>query len=323
MIVDAKRLKHIYGPVPSRRLGRSLGIDLVPLKTCTYDCIYCHLGETTNKTLDRKEYASVNAILSELEQRLAVTKAFDYISLAGSGEPTLNSGIGDLIPKIKSMTNIPLAILTNGSLLWINDIQESLMQADLVIPSLDAGDKDIFRYVNRPHKDISFEQMVDGLIGFTNRYKGDVWLEILLLAGVTSIPEEVKKIASIVKSARFTRIQLNTVIRPPSKAFAKPVARDQMLKLKSILPGKVEIIGDSQDETWSKLPDSYAARHDVLSLIARRPCTDTEIASSLGLNISEVFKHLDALKLAGKIVAVRMNDKSFYAMKESADALRY
>lgn len=320
--MDAKCLKHIYGPVPSRRLGRSLGIDLVPFKTCTYDCIYCHLGRTTDRTLDRKEYVATDAILSELEQRLAVSPAFDYISLAGSGEPTLNSGIGELIQKIKSMTNIPLAVLTNGSLLWMNDIQEGLMQADLIIPSLDAGDKDIFRYVNRPHKDISFEQMVDGLIGFTNRYKGDVWLEVLLLAGVTSIPDEVQKIASIAKSARLNRIQLNTVVRPPSEPYAKPLAAIQMLALKEFLPGRVDIISDTRQEDWSRCPDSDATRNEILSLISRRPCTSTDIACSLGLNTSEAIKHLDALKMAGEIAAIRMSERVFYAIKEPTNALR-
>ena len=186
--MSATVYRHVYGPVPSRRLGRSLGIDLVPFKTCTYDCVYCQLGRTTNKTIDRQEYVPIKDVLTELEQKLAAGDIPDYISLAGSGEPTLNLGIGRLIAEIKSLTDIPVAILTNGSLLWMPDVQDALMAADLVLPSLDAGDEHLFQYVNRPHEEISFERMVDGIATFTRRFPGEVWLEILLLWRVTGLP---------------------------------------------------------------------------------------------------------------------------------------
>ncbi len=320
--MNEKRFQHIYGPVPSRRLGRSLGIDLVLFKTCTYDCIYCQLGQTTNKTLERKEYVAVPDILSELEEKLLCSDPFDYISLAGSGEPTLNSGIGDLIIKIKSMTNIPVAVLTNSSLLWMSDIQEALMPADLVLPSLDAGDKFLFRYVNRPHKEISFDQMVDGLAGFTNRYKGEVWLEVLLLAGVTGIRDEVEKINSILRGVKLTRIQMNTVVRPPAEAFATPLSRNQMIALTGILPGKVDIISDFQQGDWPKLSSFDATRNDVLSLLSRRPCTSADVAHSLSLQTPEALKHLNTLMMDGKVSTVRMDGKIFYGTLGSNDSWR-
>lgn len=318
--MNARRMQHVYGPVPSRRLGRSLGIDLVPFKTCTYDCIYCHLGRTTNKTLERKEYVAVTDVLSELEQRLARSDIFDYISLAGSGEPTLNDGIGDLILNIKSMTNIPVAVFTNGSLLWMSEVQDALMPADLVLPSLDVGDERLFRYVNRPHKNISFEKMVDGLAGFTHCYKGEVWLEVLLLAGVTGIRDEVEKITSIIRRIELTRIQMNTVVRPPAKAFATPLSRNQMLALKEIFSGQVDIISDIEPGDWRRLPGSDSTRNDVLSLLSRRPCTSTDVACSLGMNISEALKHLDALIASGKAAAVPVNERTFYTFIGSVKA---
>ena len=180
--------RHVYGPVPSKRLGRSLGVDLAPFKRCTYDCIYCQLGRTTDKTVEPKAYATSEAICSELERKLSFGPPPDYISLAGSGEPTLNAGIGELIAKIKGMTNIPVAVLTNGSLLWRDEVRAALMAADLVLPSLDAGDEAMFQYVNRPHRDISFERMIAGLSDFVRVYPGPVWLEVFLLAGVTAMP---------------------------------------------------------------------------------------------------------------------------------------
>ncbi len=197
--MSSSGFKYLYGPVPSRRLGRSLGIDLVPFKTCTYDCIYCQLGHTTNKTLERLSYVPVKEILNELKRKLATGERPDYISIAGSGEPTLHSYIGELIGMIKNMTNIPVAVLTNGSLLYLPEVRAALMQADLVIPSLDAGDEKMFQYVNRPHPDISFDNMVNGLIAFTRDFPGQVWLEVLLISGVTSMAADVKKIATLAK----------------------------------------------------------------------------------------------------------------------------
>ncbi|NQT19895.1 MAG: radical SAM protein, partial [Planctomycetes bacterium] len=154
--------KYIFGPVPSRRLGRSLGVDVVPLKTCSYDCIYCQLGNTTCKTVERKEWVPLDDVVLELKDRLSSRP--DYITLSGSGEPTLYSRVAELIDRIKVMTDVPVAVLTNGSLLWQEEVRRQLMKADLVIPSLDAGDEVMFRLVNRPHEDVSFERMLAGLV---------------------------------------------------------------------------------------------------------------------------------------------------------------
>lgn len=316
------RLPHIYGPVPSRRLGRSLGIDLVPFKTCTYDCIYCQLGRTTDKSVERKEHVPIDEVLIELEQKLSCGEVFDYISLAGSGEPTLNSGIGDLILKIKGLTKIPVAVLTNGSLLWMKEVQDELMPADLVLPSLDAGDKLLFQYVNRPHEEISFERLVDGLECFTNRFKGEVWLEVMLLAGVTGIRDEVEKIASIVGRISKARIQMNTVVRPPAEPFAKPLSGRQMIAFKGIFPVKTDIIVDRETIHLPTCPDSISTGDEIVSLISRRPCTSDDVACSLGLNALEALKYLDALQTAGRAATVRLNGKIFYATSESMHALR-
>lgn len=162
--------QYVFGPVPSRRLGRSLGVDLVPFKTCSYDCIYCQLGRTTNKTIQQKEWFPLDEILSQLTEKLYLKP--NYITLSGSGEPTLYSKCDELIRKIKKITDVPVAVLTNGSLLWMPQVRASLMDADLVIPSLDAGSAELFNYINRPHADISFKNMLCGLIEFGGNIKG-------------------------------------------------------------------------------------------------------------------------------------------------------
>ena len=320
--MNAEHPMHIYGPVPSRRLGRSLGIDLVPFKTCTYDCIYCQLGPTTNKTLERREYIAIADIQSELERELAGSDSFDYISLAGSGEPTLNSGIGNLVLRIKNMTNRPVAVLTNGALLWMSEVQDALMAADVVLPSLDAGDKFLFQFINRPHKGISFEHILDGLSSFADRFKGEIWLEVLLLAGITGIKNEVEKIASLIRKIKLTRIQLNTVSRPPAEAFAQPLLSRQMQYLAEMFPGTVEIVKEMGQVNWCTSRNSKLTKSEILSMIARRPCTSTDIAWGLGLHMMEVVKYLDELMNDGMVTTIRMKEKTFYISEGSTGALK-
>jgi len=303
--------RHVSGPVPSRRLGRSLGVDLVPFKTCTYDCIYCQLGRTTNKTIERKEYVGIDGVLAELETKLNVGRAPDYICLAGSGEPTLNLRIGDLIERIKDRTRIPVAVLTNGSLLWMPDVRDALMAADLVLPSLDAGTEHLFHHVNRPHGDISFETMVEGLAEFTEKFPKSVWLEVFLLAGITGIPSELVMISALARHIRPERVQLNTVCRPPVEDFAFALSPEQMLAFRGVFPGQVDIISERKNNDPCTA-DSRVEFEDIPALLSRRPCTLEDVAGSLGMDIKEALKHLSILVSAGKAKTVVMGGRRFY-----------
>jgi len=304
--------RHVYGPVPSKRLGRSLGVDLVPYKTCTYDCIYCQLGRTTHKTSERSTYMDMDDILAELEIKLKMGSEPDYISMAGSGEPTLNRDIGNLIESIKRMTNIPVAVLTNGSLLWQPEVRDALMAADVVLPSLDAGDAAMFEYVNHPEARVTFEKMVSGLVDFIREFSGEVWLEVFLLAGVTAIPAEIEKIVSIVRQLCPRRVQLNTVSRPPAQEFADPVCMAQMESISRLFPGKVEIISDLVFTPVPVLEGSRSILPEILSLLARRPCTIEGVASGLGLTPPEALKHLESLRQQDMATAITMPEGVFY-----------
>jgi len=312
MIVNV--YKYLYGPVPSRRLGRSLGIDLVPFKTCTYDCIYCQLGCTTKKTIKRFPYVPVNDIVNELKIKLATGDLPDYISLAGSGEPTLHSSIGEIISKIKEMTDIPVAVLTNGSLLYLPEVQASLMRADLVIPSLDAGDEQLFHYVNRPHADIFFDKMVNGLIEFTHNFPGQVWLEVLLLGGVTGISSEVEKIASIIRRIQPARVQLNTAFRPPAEEIAHSLSTDQLLALKSYFPGEVDIINSNEQNEMLISDIAATSDEDIISLLARRPCTIEDVTNGLGMHPNEVIKRMERLVTANRVNCIVTRKRNYYTV---------
>lgn len=310
---------YIYGPVPSRRLGRSLGVDLVPYKTCTYDCVYCQLGRTTNKTTERREYVPVDAVQAGIARHLAAGDTPDYISLAGSGEPTLHSGIGRLIRLIKGMTDIPVAMITNGSLLWMEEVQEELSEADLVLPSLDAGDAEMFEQVNRPDPSISFDLMVDGLAAFTGRFDGQVWLEVMLLAGLTDTPSQVEKIAQLVEQIAPTRVQLNTASRPPVEGFVHALPEERMHALAGLFSRDVEVICDF---TKSRSEHHAAGATDdagILALLARRPCTADDIAAGLGLHVLDVLKRLDILLAEKQISPETLAGRTFYAPTGSTD----
>jgi len=302
--------RHVYGPVPSRRLGRSLGIDLVPFKTCTYDCIYCQLGRTTRLTLARKAYVPPDAILDECFQVLKNGAKPDFISLAGSGEPTLNSAIGRVIEGLKERAAIPVAVLTNGALLWQKEVQADLMTADLVLPSLDAGDEDLFRTINRPHPELSYARMVEGLTTFTRRFPGAVWLEVLLLAGLTDTQDAVARIAQQVGKIRPARVQLNTVCRPPAETGAAPVSVARLEILADLFPCPVDIIGREVRKGASAAAGS-ATEADIMAMLARRPCTADDVACGLGLHINEALKHLEALATANRLQRV-VNDRKFF-----------
>jgi wyosine [tRNA(Phe)-imidazoG37] synthetase (radical SAM superfamily) len=307
---------HVFGPVPSRRLGRSLGVDLVPFKTCSYDCIYCQLGRTTHKTLERREWFPLDEILRDVETSLA--SAPDYITLSGSGEPTLYSGLGGLIAAIKRITEVPIAAITNGSLLWDPQVREELSAADLVIPSLDAGDAATFRHVNRPHEGVDFDRMVEGLVAFRGGYPGRLWLEVFLLDGVTAIAAEVAKIVRIVRRIRPERVQLNTVARPPAEGFACPVPREEMERLAELFAPRAEVIADYRGTHGH--PEFAVRREEVLALLRRRPCTVEDLSAGLGMHRNEVAKFLGELA-GGGLLAERTVGGRLYYLARAAEKL--
>lgn len=304
--------KYLYGPVPSRRLGRSLGIDLVPFKTCTYDCIYCQLGKTTNKTIERREYVPTAEVLEELREKLASSVGCDYISLAGSGEPTLHAGIEELIAKIKEMTKIPVSVITNGSLLYLPEVRQSLLGADLVVPSLDAGDAALFEYVNRPHPAIDFKRMAEGLVSFAREYSGRLWLEVLLVSGVTGLPSEARKIAAWADLIHPEKVQLNTVSRPAYEDFACAVDPKQMKMLADSFSQAAEILEITNPATADNANLSAVTDSDILNLLARRPCTLEGICSGLGLHPHETAKRIERLRNDNAIGIERNGRKVFY-----------
>ena len=292
--------KYIFGPVPSRRLGRSLGVDLVPYKTCTFDCIYCDLGRTTFKTTLRKSYVSTEEVQRELDLTLSsLEKKPDYITLSGSGEPTLNQNIGEIIHTIKHLTSIPLAVLTNGSLLSFEEVRKDLVESDVVLPSLDAITPFIFEHINRPHPSLKIENIVSGLVQFRKQYQGQIWLEIVFCRALNDDRREIEKLKEAIEKVEPDRVQLNTPVRPPAEEFAHPLTTNQLEEIREKLGDKAEIIS----EFAAPLGEELVSMKDteILNLVRRRPCTAEDISKALGLRMDEVVKRLDHLIKRGTI----------------------
>lgn len=307
--------QYVYGPVPSRRLGRSLGIDLVPFKICTYDCIYCQLGRTTVKTMKRETFIPIKVLIREIRRKLNEKRKVDYITLSGSGEPTLYSDLAPLIEGIKDITDIPVAVLTNGSLLWNEDVRTGIDKADLVVPSLDAGDDARFTRVNRPVEGIDFDTMMEGLRQFRHSYRGAFWLEVFLLDRITAAEEHIRRIAALVRSIRPDKVQLNTVVRPPAEKSALSVPEDRMRAFAKLFDPEAEVIADYPHA--ADMESMAASREDIVRLLKRRPCTLEDVAAGLAIHRNEAVKHLEHLS-AENLVSVIENEKGvFYVIKGS------
>jgi wyosine [tRNA(Phe)-imidazoG37] synthetase (radical SAM superfamily) len=302
-----QKVEHIFGPVPSRRLGRSLGIDLVPHKTCTYDCLYCQVGRTTEKTIKRQRWVSIDEIIAELKTKLS-TKP-DYITLSGSGEPTLFEGCDKLIARIKRVVDTPVAVITNGSLLFMPEVRKELLSADLVIPSLDAGDEDTFKKINRPSPEITFDKMLQGLIDFRKEYTGKYWLEVFLVAGLNDSDEQIEKIAACIKKIGPDKVQLNTVTRPPAETV-EAVSQQRLGEIAKKIYKNTEVIADFRK---SDKPSTREVKgDDIIEMLKRRPCTAEDMAAGLKVSKIELLKNVEHLIRDGKVEFVRQDDRIYY-----------
>lgn len=307
----------IYGPVPSRRLGFSLGVDLVPYKICSYDCIYCQLGATPETTVRRERYIPSETILTQLEVRLKEGVRPDFITLGGSGEPTLNSDIEKIIKGVKSLTDIPVAVLTNGSLLSDEQVRREIRDADALLPSLDACDEALFEKVNRPHSDIIFGAMAEGLVSLREEYAGKIWLEIFLAAGVNADESLIRKFKTWTDRIRPDKIHLNTAVRPTAESYVYSVPEETLARFCEILGERAEIIAPFQKAGGSGGSEDLSIR--ILDMLDRRPCTLQDIAAGLGAPANELLKRLEPMISVGRIEISRVGGRVYYrkALEES------
>lgn len=305
-----KNYLYLFGPVPSRRFGRSLGVDLTPYKTCNLDCVFCQLGRTTRKTVNRQEYIPTDEVIAELEEWLATDSKADYITLSGSGEPTLHSLFGEVLEFIRANSTIPAVLLTNGTMFHLPEVRDAASVANVVKVSLSAWDQPSYGWVNRPHRVLTFDQLIEGQKTFRAQFKEKLWMEVFLVAGMNSIPSDVHKIAALAREIGPDRIHLNTVVRPPAEEFAEPLSGQCLASLCHLFRPIAEVIAEFSTEKDFNL---YANKEMVLSTLRRRPCTADQIARGFGMHLNEVSKYLGNLVRAGQIREERKNSTVYYA----------
>jgi wyosine [tRNA(Phe)-imidazoG37] synthetase (radical SAM superfamily) len=301
---------YIFGPVPSRRLGLSLGVDLLNCKSCNFNCIYCELGRTFKYVDKRQIFVKTADILKEIKDYLNSGTKPDYITFSGSGEPTLALNLGEAIDEVKKITDIPVALLTNASLFFDETVRVDAAKADVVLPSFDAADEDIFIKINRPHRAFAFKNFLDGFIKFCTEYKGKIWVEVMIVKDINDSEEHIKKLKSIFdKIPGIEKIQLNTVVRSRAEDFAEPVDEKKLNFIKELLGPKAEIIGNFKGE---KIKTINNLKDAVLSIVKLRPVTLIDLKAVLNFDEKEIIEILKTLERENKIKKENLHGKEFY-----------
>lgn len=278
--------KYIYGPIPSRRLGYSLGISTMPKKTCNYSCIYCQLGRTNHMRGTRALFYPVADIMKEFEQVLSEQLRFDVVSIVGEGEPTLYLGLGTLIKELKKRTDKPVTVITNGAMLSDSAVREELLLADIVLPSLNAYNEETFRIINRPYKTIHFADTFAGLKQFSKMYSGQIWLEIMLLDGINDDEEALESFRKLLAEIRYDRLYLNTPVRPPAEADVKAASHERIMRAVEVLGGTaIDLLskelyqsGDADDflAVKSNIRRHPMNQHEIRAFLESRKCIDLD-----------------------------------------------
>jgi wyosine [tRNA(Phe)-imidazoG37] synthetase (radical SAM superfamily) len=311
-------IKRVFGPVPSRRLGQSLGIDPVPMKTCNWNCVYCQLGRTMPYRTERRHNYKVSEILEQVKEALDAHQPgqIDWITFVGSGETTLHAGLGEMILGVKALTDIPVAVITNGSLLYLPEVREELSHADAVLPSFDAGNPALYRRINRPHPSLTFERLTSGLIEFRQVYQHKLWIEVMLVRGLNDTEEALTEIAGWLEKMQPDEVHVVQPTRPAAETWVKPPDEEGLARAHAILGDVAKIIMPAKGAfDFSGEEDLIDA---IVSIITRHPMKESEVIETLAKwsqsDISETLSHLEA---SGRAQVVIRDGVRFWSTSEA------
>ncbi len=309
---------HTFGPVPSRRLGQSLGIDPIPLKTCNWNCVYCQLGRSRPLINIRKDYFPPEEIVSQVEKALQThdQDEIDWITFVGSGETTLHASLGSMIRQVKELTQKPVAVITNGSLLYIADVRQELAHADAVLPSLDAGNAKLYRKINRPHPEITFDRLIAGLNAFREEYSGKIWIEVMLVKGLNDTEEALQEIARALEKMKPDEVHILQPTRPPVEAWVKPPDEEGLFRARAIL-GNIAILIDPVTGSFD-LSGSENLVDAIIGIITRHPMRESELLETLmHWSYDKVSETLKDLQESGKAKIVERYGVRFWTAAPS------
>ena len=307
-------MDYVYGPVPSRRLGQSLGIDTIPLKTCNWNCVYCQLGRTVPLTNQRKEYVPRDQVLAEVKQALEdhPPGSIDWVTFVGSGEPTLHSGIGWLIREVKDLTDLPVSVITNGSLLYLPEVREALLPADAVMPSFDAGTAELYRTLNRPHPEIPFQRFQQGMIDFREAYQGHLWVEVMLVRGLNDTERALRDIAEALRPIQPDEVHLAQPTRPPVETWVKPPTEEGLMRAQAILGDVARVLHPAKGDF--DLGSYHSLTEAVIGVITRHPMREDQLLSTLERwSPDKINQTLEELRESGRAQVIQRYGATFWS----------
>jgi wyosine [tRNA(Phe)-imidazoG37] synthetase (radical SAM superfamily) len=309
-----QKMNYVFGPVPSRRLGQSLGIDPIPFKTCNWNCVYCQLGRTLPVTNERREYFPIGEILLEVEQALGsrANDEIDWVTFVGSGETALHSRLGEMIRLVKTMTALPVAVITNGSLLYLPEVRAELVAADAILPTLDAGNAELYRKINRPHPEVTFERLVNGLAAFRAEYAGNLWVEVMLVRGLNDSSQALEMIAEVLQKIKPDAIHINLPTRAPAETWIQPTDDEGLVRALAILGDIAEVVRPAQGSFdlggYGDVADA------VVGIITRHPMRQDELERTLKhWSREQVSQALENLETCGRAQIIKRYGIRFWS----------
>ena len=307
-------MKYVYGPIPSQRLGQSLGIDPIPFKTCNWNCIYCQLGRTVPLTNERREYVPQDAILAEVRAALAAhpSGAIDWVSFVGSGEPTLHAGLGAMIREVKTLTTLPVAVITNGALLYQRDVREELSAADAVLPTLVAGTEPLYRRITRPWPELTFARHIEGLIAFRQCYAGKLWVEVMLIKGLNDTEPALRDLASVLRRVEPDAVHITLPNRPPAEPWVESSDAGGQIRATAILGEVVPVLHTAPGSLHISGEENVLDA--VVAVITRHPVREVDLIQALnGWSSSQVLQALADLEASGRAQVVTRHGQHFWS----------
>ncbi len=310
-----KEYKYLFGPVPSRRLGQSLGVSPIPPKTCNYSCVYCQIGRTTHFTNVRQDFFPKEEILLEIKSFIESTNNYDYITFVGEGEPTLCKSLGWIIRATKELTEKPIAVITNGALLYDSDTRKDLLAADVVLPTLDATTQELFKKINRSIKQLTIDKIIQGMLDFRSEFSGQIWMEVMLVKGLNDDPDTISKIKTVLEKLNCDRVYVNVPIRPPAEHWVKIPDKDRILEICKEL--KAYNIAHYESVTGFQLDKENDLESQILKITTRHPLREVQIVSMLDLSKQEVISLLEKMAIKGKIKQIEYNNEIFWINAKS------
>lgn len=311
-------MEYVFGPVPSRRLGRSLGIDPIPFKTCNWNCVYCQLGRTTPLAHERRDYVPPDEVVDQVRRALEEhgPDGVDWVTFGGSGEPTLHASLGRMVRELKALTSLPVAVLTNGALLYRFDVRQDLLAADAVLPTLDAGSEALYWRINRPWPGLTFDRLVEGLLAFAGEYRGQLWVEVMLVKGLNDTEEALEDLAAVLSRIDPDEVHLNQPVRPPAEPWVEPPGEEALARAVAVLGRKARIVGPAR--ACVELPARDDAAEAVLGILARHPLDLDGLVRALdGWSAVQVGEALATLLAGGRVRTVDRGGRRFWSGAEA------